>query len=301
MMYKWLKSQDQIVFEIKDRVARITLNRPEKRNALSPLMQQEISQALLEADDRTDVNCVVLKGEGKDFCAGYDLAAAYDARQRAQPEGVDSSLYREAGSAAGIDNDCWGMERNQELLIRLFDMHKPVIAQVHGNCLAGGTDVALSCDMVIASHEARIGFPATRANGSPPINWWMYHVGPQRAKRMLLTGDSVSGKDAARIGLVMDAVPAAELEGVVNEAARRMTCVDSDLLASQKRIVNLGIELMHGRTMQRLALEMDARAHLSQGPQRAAFKKNMEAVGLKESLKQRDRLFGDGMLKFGEW
>ena len=300
-MYKWLKTQDQIVFEIRDRVARITLNRPEKRNALSPQMQREIAQALLEADDRLDVNCVVIRGEGKDFCAGYDLAAAYDGRGTQQFEGVDSSLYRPGGSAAGIDNDCWGMERNQDFLMKLFDMHKPVIAQVHGNCLAGGTDVALSCDMVIAAHDARIGFPATRANGSPPINWWMYNIGPQRAKRMLLTGDSVNGKDAARIGLVMDSVPASELAGVVDEAARRMSCVDSDLLAAQKRVVNLAMELMHGRTMQRLALEMDARAHLSNGPQRTAFRQNMEKYGLKESLKQRDALFGDGMLKFGDW
>jgi enoyl-CoA hydratase len=179
----------------------------------------------------------------------------------------------------------------------MADIHKPIIAQVHGNCLAGGTDLALACDMVLAADNAKIGFPATRANGSPPAHMWFYHVGPQWAKRLLLSGDSLTGRDAAKIGLVMDAVPAEQLDAEVGELARRLSFVDADLLAANKRIVNLGLELAGARTLQRLAVENDARAHQSQGPRRAQFKADMEAVGLKEALKRRDEPFGDGLIR----
>jgi enoyl-CoA hydratase len=189
------------------------------------------------------------------------------------------------------------MERQAETVNVMADVHKPIIAQVHGNCLAGGTDLALACDMVLAADNARIGFPATRANGSPPAHMWFYHVGPQWAKRLLLSGDSLTGRDAAKIGLVMDAVPVEELEAEVAELARRLSFVDADLLSANKRIVNLGLELAGARTLQRLAVENDARAHQSQGPRRAQFKADMEANGLKEALKRRDEPFGDGMIK----
>src|SRR5437667_1985770 len=208
-MSKWLHATETLTFEVAGRVARITLNRPDKRNALSPQALDELHDALLEADDRTDVNAIVLAGAGKDFCAGYDLAGAY-AGQGAD----DAPAYRSVNGT--IDDDCWQLERTQKKTLAIFDIHKPVIARVQGNCLAGGTDLALMCDMVIAADEARIGFPAARANGTPPQNMFIYHVGPQWAKRLLMTGDWISGRDAARIGLVMESVPAAELEAKVD-------------------------------------------------------------------------------------
>jgi enoyl-CoA hydratase len=114
---------------------------------------------------------------------------------------------------------------------------------------------------------------------------------------LLLSGDSLTGRDAAKIGLVMDAVPAEQLDAEVGELARRLSFVDADLLAANKRIVNLGLELAGARTLQRLAVENDARAHQSQGPRRAQFKADMEAVGLKEALKRRDEPFGDGLIR----
>jgi enoyl-CoA hydratase len=179
----------------------------------------------------------------------------------------------------------------------MFDLHKPVIAKVHGNCMAGGTDLALMCDVVIAAEDAKIGFPATRANGTPPNHMWIYHVGPQWAKRLLLTGDCVWGRDAARIGLVLDAVPVERLDEEVNELARRMSFVDADLLAAQKRVVNMALELSGAKTLQRFAAEMDARAHLAKGPRRTQFKQDMAGEGLKAALKNRDAPFGDGMVK----
>jgi enoyl-CoA hydratase len=291
-MPKWLKSTECISFDVVDRVARITLNRPDKRNTLTPQTLVELHAALLEADDRTDVHAIVLAGAGKDFCAGYDLAGAYAG------QGADEgAAYRSTNGT--LDDDCWQLEQTQKQTIAMFDLHKPVIAQVHGNCLAGGTDLALMCDMVVSADNARIGFPAARANGTPPQNMFIYHVGPQWAKRLLMTGDWISGADAARIGLVMDSVPADELEAKVGELARRVALVDAELLSAHKRVVNLALELGGARTMQRLCAEMDARVHLSRGPRRTQFRADMSEHGLKTALAHRDEPFGDGQVRLG--
>lgn len=297
-MGKFLKTTDTILFDVQERVARITLNRPEKRNAITGAMINELHDALLEADARTDVNVIVLQGAGKDFCAGYDLAGVYSGTRseaEARAEATHEVSYRTISST--LDDDCWNLERTQRQTTLMFQIHKPVIARVHGNCLAGGTDLALMCDMIVTAAEARIGFPATRANGTPPNHMWVYHVGPQWAKRLLMTGDCLSGTDAARIGLVLDAVPADQLDEVVNDLARRMSFVDAELLAAHKRIVNVALELQGAQTLQRIAAEMDARAHLSQGPRRTQFKADMAQNGLKQALKNRDEPFGDGMVK----
>lgn len=293
-MNKYLRTTEYLLFDVKDRIARITLNRPDKRNALHPALLAELRDALLEADALVDVNVVILEGAGKDFCAGYDLAGAYAGFKDGTPP-WDESRYRTINKS--IDDDCWNMEQTQKLNMVLFDMHKPVIAKVQGNCLAGGTDLALMCDLVICAEDAKIGFPAARANGTPPIQMWVYHVGPQWTKRILMTGDNLRGHEAARIGLVLDAVPAEELDNAVNELARRISFVDADLLSAHKRIVNAALELQGARTLQRIAVEMDARAHLCQGPRRAQFKADMAELGLKDALKKRDEPFGDGMVK----
>jgi enoyl-CoA hydratase len=294
---KWLRKPQFVLFEVVGAVAKITLNRPEKRNALSNELLFELRDALLEADDRQDVNAVLLAGAGKDFCAGYDLAASYG-KWHAEQDGIEAGnqvSYRPTGGT--FDDDCWSMERFQGIPNLIYEMHKPVIAKIHGNCLAGGTDVALRCDIIIAAEDAKIGFPATRANGSPPAHMWTYHVGPQWAKRLLLTGDSILGKDAAKIGLVLDAVPAAELDEFAMDLAARVALVDPDLNATQKRIVNLAMEQMGMMTMQRLAIEMDARAHLGTGPRRMRFKSDMRESGLKEALTNRDGPFGNSIIK----
>jgi enoyl-CoA hydratase len=295
MADKWLRTTECLTFEVDGAVAWITLNRPEKRNALSRTLLRELREALLEADDRKAIRCIVLSGAGKDFCAGYDMAAS-------SPSGApldgdyDPALYRR--SADGIDDDAWRLERNAAEILTLFDMHKPVIAAVHGHCVAGGTDLALACDMVIAAHDARIGFPAVRAQGTPPMHWWIYNVGPQWAKRMLLTGDMVSGRDAARIRLVLKSVPAAKLREEAGKLAQRLALTDADVLAGNKRIVNMAMELMGARTMQRFAAETDARAHLAAAAR--AFTATAKAEGLSKAFKLRDAPFGDGMLRLDE-
>jgi len=294
-MSKYLRSTQFVLFDVRERVARITLNRPDKRNALHPVMLTELRDALLEADARVDVNVVILEGAGKDFCAGYDLAGAYAGFKEGEAPPWNEADYRSMN--ATIDDDCWNLEQTQKLTTVLFDMHKPVIARVQGNCMAGGTDLALMCDFIICAEDAKIGFPATRANGTPPNQMWIYHVGPQWAKRMMMTGDCLWGRDAVRIGLVLDAVPAEELDAAVNELARRISFVDAELLSAHKRIINAALELQGAKTLQRFAAEMDARAHLCQGPRRRQFRADMAEHGLKTALKNRDEPFGDGMVR----
>lgn len=291
MGMKWLKSTECISFEVSDSVARIALNRPDKRNALSALTLRELHQALLEADDRTDVNAILLSGSGKDFCAGYDLTDSYSGKADEASE-YDPAFYRTR--AGTLDDDIWYLERQQDLTLIMLDLHKPIIAKVHGNCLAGGTDLAFSCDIVLAADNAKIGFPAARANGTPPTNLWFYHCGPQWSKRMLFTGDTISGLDAAKIGLVLDAYPAGELDSEADDLARRIASVDAEILSTHKRVVNMQMELAGAKQSQRYAAELDARAHLSQGPRRSRFKQDMAEKGLKEALANRDAPFGEG-------
>ncbi len=198
----------------------------------------------------------------------------------------------ERRSGRGMDDDTWGIERIQRGLRTLWEMHKPSIAQIHGHCLAGGTDLALYCDVLIAADDANIGFPAVRSMGAPPNQLWLYHCGPQWAKRLMLTGDTLSGADAARIGLVLKSVPEDLLETEVEGLADRMAQIDPDLLSANKRIVNLGLELMGAHTLQRLAAENDARAHTSQAV-RDAFKSIAEH-GVRQTVQERDAPFGDG-------
>lgn len=290
---KWLQEPQTILFDIEDSVAIITLNRPEARNALSEAMLGEVRAAMLEADDRTDVHCILLQGAGKDFCAGYDLVGVYAGI--AEDRSGQPIQYRSVN--ATLDDDSWRLERSTDAIQIFSQVHKPVIAKLQGNCLAGGTDLALACDIILAAEDARIGFPATRANGSPPAHMWIYHCGPQWAKRLLMTGDKVTGKDAARLGLVLDAFPADELEQETRSLARRVAAVDPELLWTHKRIVNLALEQMGALTIQRLAAENDARSHLSKGPRRTRFKSDMAEHGLKEALRNRDEPFGDGMVR----
>lgn len=277
-----------ILYSVLNGCAQVTLNRPEKRNALSLPMQAELSDALWEADNDTAVHCVVLKGAGPSFCSGYDLAKY----QSDTPTSAFASADKKYRGHRSLDDDAWQQERAQRYRMALFDMHKPVIAQVHGHCLAGGTDVALLCDMVIAAEDAIFGFPPARDLGSLPNQMWVYNVGPQWAKRLLLTGDTITGREAQQIGLVMKAVPREHLDKEVNQLAQRLSLIDADLLSANKRAVNLTLELMGARTAQRLAAEIDARAHnaLAAGEYRKSVREN----GLKETLRARDARFGDG-------
>jgi enoyl-CoA hydratase len=202
---------------------------------------------------------------------------------------VDGQRGRES-----LDDSAAHYESMQRHLRAFSDIHKPVIAQVHGYCLAGGSGLALFCDMVLAADDAVIGFPAGRA-GTLPNQMWLYNAGPQWTKRLLLTGDGISGKDAAELRLVLKSVPAQYLEEEVEALADRFALVDTDLLSANKRICNIGLELMGSSVLQRMAAEMDARAHQSAATK--AYADDLSAHGVSAASKIRDRRFGDGMAR----
>jgi enoyl-CoA hydratase len=280
---------ESIVYEKERGRARITLSRPDKLNALTLKLMTELNEALWEADNDRDVHCVIVRGAGRAFSAGYDLSGSDRGVPVSRIEDRDANRYRGGSS---VDDDAWQLERAQRLRMALFDMHKPSIAQVHGFCLAGGTDVALLCDMVIAATDATIGFPAGRSMGALPNNMWLYNIGPQWAKRLTMTGDSITGAEAQQLGLVMKAVPADDLEAEVEQLADRLALIDPDVLTVNKRIINLGLELMGARTLQRLAAENDVRGHNAAAAK--AFFRSASQEGLRKALNDRDAPFGDG-------
>jgi enoyl-CoA hydratase len=277
---------ETILYELRDRIARITLNRPEKLNAISWQMQQELQRALLDADRDPEVRVVVLRGAGRAFSAGYDI-------EPPRAEGVTH-----APTGYSMERDIWGLEQALSMRMTLWDMHKPVLAGIHGYCLAGGTDVAFLCDVVIAAEDAKIGYPPVRALGSPVNHTWTYLAGPMWTKRLLLTGDTITGAEAERIGLVLKAVPAERLDDELAGLAGRMALIDVDLLAANKRIVNTALELMGARTMQRMATERDAIAR--QSPVVRQFYEMAKEKGLKAALEWRDAPFADGRAKSQE-
>jgi len=257
-------------------VERITLNRPEKRNALSPLLQDELIDAVHAAERGNEVRVIVIRGAGPSFCAGYDINPSRDDAAKLRPQ----TLEQDVALTISYGNR-WA---------NLWNCRIPVIAQVHGHCIAGGTDVALHCDLVIAAEDAKIGFPPVRSQGAPPTHMWLYHAGPQWTKRLLLTGDTISGAQAATIGLVLEAVPADQLDDHVLALAAHIATIGHDLLVHNKRIINLGVELMGRSTMQVLAGVHDALAH--NAPEAIEFSRSIREKGVRAAVDARDAQFG---------
>src|SRR2546423_651132 len=219
-----------LTYETRDRKAYITLNRPERLNAIDERMPAEIRGAIERANDDGAVHVIVLQGAGRAFCAGYDLK-------------------RFAETGVGTQEVVWdpikdfrGMKRNTDDFFTLFRSLKPTICKVHGYAVAGGSDIALSCDLVVMAEDARIGYMPARVWGCPTTAMWVYRLGAERAKRMLLTGDLVTGVEAARMGLVAEAVPAAEIDAAVERWAARIASVPRNQLMMQKLLINQAYE-----------------------------------------------------------
>ncbi|HEX3460425.1 MAG TPA: enoyl-CoA hydratase-related protein [Acidimicrobiales bacterium] len=259
-------------------VRRLTLNRPERHNPLTPRCIRELLAAVAEAERDGDARVVVIRGSGGSFSSGYGIL----------PDDIEPG---DAAPPSGIEGDAEAMLELAAGWAKVWDCRLPVIAQVHGNCLAGGTDLALHCDIVVAADDARIGFPPVRSMGVPPTNMWLYHLGPQWTKRLLFTGDTVSGAEAATIGLVQAALPESELDDYALALASRMALVGRDLLAANKRVVNEGVELMGRSRLQRFAALNDAMAHRSKDAR--AFTARAGEVGLKKAVLERDAPFDE--------
>ena len=263
-----------IVDDPRPGVRRITLNRPEKRNPLSNELRTELFAALEQGDADPDVRVMILRGAGSCFSAGYDLKS--DVRQE-QP------FY----TAGGLGN--WP-RHVVEGFFRIWDLAKPVIAQVHGYCLAGGTELATACDLVYVAEDARIGYPVVRAISPPDNQFYPWIVGLRKAMELMLTGDHMSGLDAVECGFANRAFDVADLETEVLAIAERVAQVPTDLQQINKRAVHRQMAAMGIRAGIRAGTEMQ---------QLATFTRSTQAhladlrQGLTEALSKRDAAFGD--------
>ena len=262
---------------VKDRIATITLNRPERLNAINDEMPGEIRAAVeaANADDR--VHVIVLQGAGPAFCAGYDLKhyAEGDATNRyTQPMPWDPML------------DYRFMKRNTEDFMSLWRSYKPTICKVHGYAAAGGSDIALCCDLIVMADDAKIGYMPARVWGCPTTAMWVYRVGVQRAKRMLFTGDLIDGKTAAEWGLALQSVPAAELASAVTQLAERIAGVPKNQLMMHKLTINQAVDSMGLEQTQMFATVFDGITRHS--PEGLWFKRYAETHGFAAAVEWRD-------------
>lgn len=273
------KRYEFLLIERINRVARITINRPDRRNAISRALQQEIIEAVEAAARDSAVHAVVIRGAGPSFCAGYDVSSGSTGDHGASAQ---VSLPRRAVETAN-------MARNWS---RIWNAPIAVIAQIHGHCLAGGTDLALHCDLVIAAENAVIGFPALRMGGTPPTNMWLYHVGVQWSKRLLFTGDTFTGRMAEKIGFALECVVPEALDDAALALATRVAAMGRDIVAINKHVLNHGVDLMGRALLQEMAAPMDAIAN--QAPEMAQFQARAQEIGLAAAFKERDAPFAEG-------
>jgi len=267
----------RVLFERDGRIARVTLNRPEAMNAIDMELPGELAAAIERANADPKVHVIVLAGAGKAFCSGYDL----------------SLFAQEGGTNPGVQEMPWDPMKDYQLMMgftekfmAVFRSYRPVICKVHGFAVAGGSDIALCSDFVIMSEDAQIGYMPARVWGCPTTAMWVYRLGMERAKRMLLTGDKIGGREAERLGLVLKAVPKEELDHEVDALAERMASVPVNQLMMQKLMINQAYENMGLRTTQMFATIFDGITRHS--PEGMAFKRRAETVGWKEAVRERD-------------
>ena len=268
---------ETLLYETAGRIARITLNRPERLNAISEKMPGEIRAAVERANADDGIHVIVLQGAGRGFCSGYDLKA----------------FAETAGENPGVQSMPWDpmidyrfMKQCTDDFFSLWRSYKPVICKVHGYAVAGGSDIALCADIVIMAEDAKIGYPPARVWGCPTTAMWVYRLGAEKAKRMLLTGDLVDGRQAKEMGLVYDAVPAAELDAAVDALANRMAGVPKNQLMMQKLMINQAYENMGLATTQMFATLFDGITRHS--PEGMWFKSYTEEHGFHEAVRLRD-------------
>ena len=258
------------------RIARITLDRPKRLNAINAAMPGEIAAAVAEANTDRRVHVIVLAGAGRAFCAGYDLVEYAERKTPLIQSEMPWDPMRDYAIMKGFT----------EQFMALFRSYKPTICKVQGYAVAGGSDIALCCDLVVMAEDARIGYPPARVWGCPTTAMWVYRLGAERAKRMLLTGDLIDGREAKAIGLVADAVPAKALDARVEAWAQRMAGVPQNQLMMQKLMINQALNNMGLETTQMLATIFDGITRHS--PEGMAFKRRAEKVGFKRAVAERD-------------
>ncbi len=279
---------EEILYDIDGRLAFVTLNRPEKLNALSNNLRGEMIHAMKEAEANPDVALIILRATGRAFSAGYDLSPSRTAAQDS-PYVHPRSLLPDSGSTHPGP-----MEWSRHVVATnwlIWDLAKPVIAQIQGYCLAGGTELASICDFRIVAEDAQIGYPPVRAMTTMDMMWAPWHLPMAKAREFAYVGDSISGAEMARLGWANYAVAPDDLANFTEDFARRMAHIDNDMLMYSKRAVNRQYEVMGIRTG--LWSGTDLQALSSYRPAAGEFRDRMREGGLKAALEWRDGPFRD--------
>lgn len=291
-----------LLYEVTDRVARITLNRPERGNGITRLLVSELEQYVEQADLDPAVHVILLAGAGKGFCGGYDLVESAEGQGRlgedgsAPPPGspLDPAVMAANHDPAGTWDamlDYAMMSRNVRAFMSLFHCGKPVVCKVQGFCVAGGTDMALCSDLLVIAADAKIGYPPARVWGSPTTSLWLHRLGPQRAKRLLFTGDSLSGSEALEWGLAIEAPEPDRLDERTEILLDRIARVPVNQLRMMKLLVNQSLYAQGLHSTQALGTLMDGVArHTAEGYD---FQRRAMRDGFREAVRERDEPFGD--------
>jgi len=271
-------SFETLTYETEGRVCRITLNRPERLNAIDDRMPTEIRAAVARANADDGVHVIVLQGAGRAFCAGYDL------KYFAEEAGANAVVQTEMPWDPMTDYRI--MKGYTEDFMSLWRSYKPTICRIHEYAVAGGSDIALCCDLIVMEEGARIGYPPTRVWGCPTTAMWVYRLGAEKAKRMLFTGDLVTGREAKDLGLVIDAVPSRRLDERVDALAERMAGVPRNQLMMQKLMINQAIDAMGLANTQMIATVFDGITRHT--PEGMWFKRYAEEHGFHAATRWRD-------------
>ncbi len=275
----------KISYDVDGSTATITLDRPEELNTIVPPMLEELEAAVGRAIRDRAVKVIVLQGAGRAFCAGFNFSSGFTQ--------WDDVIATEGEWDAGRD---LMMVTSQELgwvprFMSLWRSPKPVIAQVHGWCVGGGSEMALCADIVVASEDARIGTPYSRMWGCHHAGMWVYRLGLSKAKELALLGRPVSGREAADIGLINRAVPFARLQEEVRGLAEQMASIPSSQLAAMKLVVNQAYDNMGLSSTQLLGSVMDSM--MRNTPEARSFIAKAAAAGVPAAVAERDGPFGD--------
>jgi enoyl-CoA hydratase len=274
---------ETLLYDVSDLVATITLNRPERLNTIVPPMPEEFEAAIGAAVSDTAVKVIVIRGAGRSFCAGYDFGGGF--------HHWDELNTTDGRWDPGKDFVGTGVYGPTQRFMSMWRAPKPVIAQVHGWCVGGGSDTALCADIVIASDDAQIGTPYSRMWGCYLSGMWIYRLGLAKAKEYALTGKPLSGKEAAAVGLINSSVPFDQLEREVATTAAQLASIPASQLAAMKLVVNQAYENMGLAQTQTLGPILDGLMRNTPDAERFIELANAEGVGA--ATRQRDQLFGD--------
>jgi enoyl-CoA hydratase len=266
--------------ETTDGVRHIVLSRAAEYNTITPALRDELAAAIDDADADRDTRVILLRAEGPAFCAGYGLDWSTSAQASEVRERVWDSV-----------TDWRFMKRFVDTYMKLWYAQKPTIAAVQGWCIGGGTDMVLCADLIVAADSARFGYPPSRVWGTPTTAMWVYRMGLERAKRYLLTGDEITAEKAVELGLVLEAVPDADLLPHATALARRMAQVPTNQLIMLKLLCNQTVEHMGFASSRMLGTFFDGVArHTQEG---LDFVDRAQAVGFRQAVRERDDPFGD--------